>query len=261
MDIKALFTKQIQKNYTDFQHKIEQSKLFQLQEKLSENIITEFIAQYNHIVSYPKIEVYQNNERELKNMGKTYKNVFEEKLFTDTYRVFEEYLKDIFTSIFTTFPYLLIDDKKKEIEVPFHLIFANSPDLEDYKNLIIAERVKVYMQGDNILKILERFKSTFYLTLNLQEQTKIECQRLALLRNIITHNNSKINEIYMDSIQKFAIPNNLYKLHDTILPYLENEINQSRSILTQVVSNLNADLSTENNFKTLQGTNNTKSNI
>lgn len=258
MEAKALFIARTQKNYADFQHKVEQSKLFQFQERLSENIIAEFIAQESVSTNYPQIVVYQNNARELKNMGKTYKNVFEEKLFTDTYRVFEEYLKDVFTSMFTTFPYLLMEEA--EVSVPFHLIFADNPDLENHKNLMIANRVKKYMQGDNILKILERFKTTFKLDLSLEEEIQKEAQRLALLRNIITHNNSIINEIYLNTIQKFDILNNVYQLNTSILPYLENEINQARSILTKVVGKIDADLSLEKSFKTLQGINNNKLN-
>ena len=267
MNSRIQFSILIQKNYSDFQYKMEQSKLFQLQEKLSENIVNSYIFDTKNQINNAEIAVYQDNINKLKNMGKTYKNVFQEKLFTDTYRIFEEYLKDIFSSIFVVFPFFLTKKNKEEdsiteeISVPFKLIFTNESNIQVYKDLFIANRVKIYLQGDNIMKILGRFETTFNLQLTITDDEKIECQKTALLRNIIAHNNSTINEIYLASIDKFKIKNNVYKLGNSVLSNLEVEINDARSILVNLANKINANLVADNNFKALENFNNSKLNI
>jgi hypothetical protein len=259
MDLKTQFKDQIQAIHADFRRKMEQNQLSQIQERLVEDIF-ETMRNVIEIRDLPQMAVYDNNAAQLAALGKTYRNVLEEKLFTDGYRTFEEFISSIFNSIFMVFPYLLLGDKEadsNELKIPFHFIFTDTPDLEACKQLIIESRVKTYMQGDNISKILERFKSTFYLKVNLTDGQRLECQRNALIRNIITHNNSYVNQIYINSVINFKIKGNTYEIGDCILPYLETEINHQRDIFKSIAEQIVQDLESIDNLKALDGRNTT----
>ncbi len=252
-DLTIIFKEKMRQAYLDFKLKMEQGSLFQIQERLAETIILVTKERNSFAENELLIATYNENALNLSNTGKTYKNVLEEKIFTDGFRVFEEFLADIFTGIFEVFPFLLLGKEGKEtreVIVPFDYIFT-SPNIEGCKALIVENRVKTYMQGDNISKIVDRFHSTFNLTLTLTEDEKIECQRIALIRNIITHNNSVINDIYIFSIAKFKIRNNFYSVGDSILPHLESEINGLRATFESIAQKIVYDLITENNLKTL----------
>lgn len=252
-DLKVLFYKRLQSHFADFSRKIQQNQLFQIQERLAENIIKQTKTNQTFAKEIPELTIYEKNAKDLAATGKTYKNVLEEKIYTDGFRIFEEFLANLFTSIFTVFPNLLLigSDKMKELSVPFEYIFTN-PDIERTQTLIIENRVKSYLQGDNMLKILERFKTTFELEMNVLEPQKLDCQRISLLRNIITHNNSVVNEIYLKSITTFRILNDSYKLGESVLTNLETEINSQRIILQTIVQQIIKDLELENNLKKLE---------
>ena len=256
-DIKVVFQKRVENAFIDFTRKMEQNKLFQVQEVLSTEIIKEIKKDTKLTEKIPAIAVYDSNNLQLRATGKTYKNALEEKIFTDGYRVFEEFLNEVFTNIFSVFPYLLLEKKgaKREITIPFDYIFT-SPNIEGSKALLIENRVKSYLQSDNILTILDRFRTTFDLKMTVDETQKLSCQRIALLRNIITHNNSIINEIYINSITKFDIQGDVYTLDQSILPDLETEINTQRIVLDKIVQQISQDLEHSDNLQKLEQRNN-----
>lgn len=256
-DLKSKFQKYLENAILDFEGKMEQNQLFQLQERLAEQIISEVKNDRDYDKDKIKtLEVYEQNALKLKASGKSYKSVLEEKIFTDGYRIFEEFLAKIFKSIFTVFPYLLLEGKKeqKEITVPFDYIFT-SPNIDGSKNLVIENKVKSYLQGDNIMKILDRFNTTFHLKVSISNEQKLACQKMALLRNVIIHNNSKINEIYLRGVQMFDIPNNHYKIEESVLSNLENEINEQRQVFGKLTLQIIKDLESDGNIKSLNNRN------
>ncbi|NJO03439.1 MAG: hypothetical protein HC880_18715 [Bacteroidia bacterium] len=242
------FKSWIYNSNADFERKMEQNQLFQLQERLSEKIIAEVKQDKTFSASIPELAVHEKNAKDLEATGKNYKNVLEEKIFTDGFRIFEEFLANIFTGIFSVFPNLLLVDKDRYIDVPFEHVFIN-PDIKRCQDIVIEKKVKSYLQGDNISKILDRFKSTFDLVINVTPDQKNEIQRISLIRNIIIHNNSVINEIYVNSIRSFKILNDSYAQGNSILPNLESEINEQRKILKRVSEQIIKDLEKEKILK------------
>ena len=111
------------------------------------------------------------------------------------------------------------------------------------------------MQGDNILTILARFPSTFSLVINLDEDKKLDRQRMVLIRNLITHNGSIVNTIYLNAVNKFKIQGNTYQISDSVLPNLEAEVNNLRSVLGGLAEQIKQDLTNENNLKKLESQN------
>lgn len=250
-NITEIFKKRIENVIIDFNRKMEQNKLFQLQEILATKIIAEIKQDEELTENISAIVVYDSLNKQLNATGKTYKNTLEEKVFTDGYRIFEEFLNDVFTNIFDIFPYLLLEkNTTREITVPFDYIFT-TPNIEGSKALVIENRVKKYLQGDNISTILERFNTTFKLKVTISEDQKRSCQRIALLRNIIIHNNSIINEIYINNISKFMIQGDNYMLDDSILPDLEAEINNQRILLSKIAEQISKDLENSGNLTSL----------
>ncbi len=92
--------------------------------------------------------------------------------------------------------------------------------------------------------------------MKLTEFQLLECQRNALLRNIITHNNSIINQIYINGISNFKIKDNPYAVEDSILPNLEEEINKQRATFKEIVAQIMEDLELSGNLRALEGRNN-----
>jgi hypothetical protein len=78
MDLKTEFKYQIQDIYTDFMRKMEQKQLSQIQERLVENIFEE-IRSVRAVRDLPPIAVYERNAAKLATLGKTYRNVLEER--------------------------------------------------------------------------------------------------------------------------------------------------------------------------------------
>lgn len=68
----------------------------------------------------------------------------------------------------------------------------------------------------------------------------------------ITHNNSKINEIYLKSIEVFQIPNNEYEIDKSVLSNLETEINEQRQVFRKLTQQIIKDLKNEDNIKSLK---------
>lgn len=246
----------VQNKFEIFEHKMEQSRKFQLQESLSQAIIAKIQGNPIFIENAPELSVFNQNAIDLQSSGKTYQNVLEEKLFTDSYRIFEEYLNDIFSSILSKFSgFLKITDKGESNLIDGNTLIEyifETPNTEVLKNKIIEKRVKTYLQSDNIMTILGRFNTTFAVNINYEDTDLLNCQRLALIRNVITHNNSIVNEIFIQGVAQFRISNNTYEAGQSVLPKLAVEIQAQRILLEKIAAEIKNHLEKDNTITGMQ---------
>jgi hypothetical protein len=246
--------------FNSFNMKMEQSRKFQQQEQLSAMMIEKIANLPSNILeAIPEFDVYKSIESELKNSGKNQKDLLSEKLFTDGYRIFEEFIADIFQAIFNFFPYLLLIESKDEIaeiSVPFRYIFT-TPDIEGCKNLVIEKKVKSYIQGDSITTVLKRFDTTFRLKMTIAEEKKQIAQHMSLMRNLLQHNNGIVNQIYIATAKQYKIVQN-YIINDSITLGLLQDINTLRTTFESLATTIIEDLDNEDNLQNLEHRNNDK---
>ena len=246
------FLSLVQQSYFAFEQNIEQIRLIQIQESLMGRFL-QYIENNAALKDIPELCVYHQNNTTLRNMGKTYQNIIFEKIFTDGYRVFEEYLHGIFSALFNCYPHYLLgaDNAKEKIEAPFDTIFILS-DLEACKAIVIENKVKSYLQSETIKKVLKKFSDFFKLKIEISDRDMELCQRISLIRNVITHNNGKINAIYMQGVKAHKIQNDTYRENDGIHQNLATEINLQQEILLKIARQLKKDLESQNNILKLQ---------
>ena len=147
----------------------------------------------------------------------------------------------------------------REISVSIDYIFGTA-NIDACKLEIIEKRVKSYMQKDNMLATLNRFTDKnkdagLSLNVSLNEDKKLECQRMALIRNLITHNNSIVNTVYLNDFRKYKIQGHIYKINDSILPNLESDINSLRSVVRDLARQIKQDLDKDGNLKGMENRN------
>lgn len=231
---------EIQSN--NFSRKQEQNILFQVQtifinkvfEKLNNNSFVNDESLEN------LVETYYDLKKKANNIGKSYKSILLEKVFTDEYRFFEELIHDAFYILYENFPKLLVVKLNDEVKLQFNDIYLNE-DInafhENFKVNFIEKKIMRDIQGNHIVNILGKFKTKFAINFNLSSDEKKEIYRLAQIRNIITHNDGIINNVYLTSLKKFKITSK-FQLGEQVGQYLEDEFKQEHEMLTKLAKRL-----------------------
>lgn len=225
-----------------FVRKQEQNILFQVQtilinkvfEKLSGTGLTQEEAIRDLVATYYDLK------KKADTIGKSYESILLEKVFTDEYRFFEELIHDVFYVLYENFPKLLVGQLNQEIKMQFSEIYL-TPDIHDFhqsfKTTFIEKRIMKDIQGNHIVNILGKFKSKFGVNFIISSDEKQQIYRLAQIRNIITHNDGVINNVYLESLRGFKITPK-YQLKEQIGKYLEEEFKQEHALLSKLSKRL-----------------------
>ncbi|MHA7844185.1 MAG: hypothetical protein ACX93I_12760 [Winogradskyella sp.] len=182
------------------------------------------------------------SEEKLESQGRTMLNFQYEMSYKLYYQAFEEFMFDLFVILFKNFPKFLNKDK---IELQFDLIFGKD-EIELIRLGIIENRVKKYIQSNNIKALIKKFETIFGIKLSL---TKKEIDKIffaSKVRNVLTHNNGIVNDIFINELSHEKIKTN-YLIGESIIEKLEYEIDQiddiiigiSKRITFGIMSNLN----------------------
>ncbi|MCK5211420.1 hypothetical protein KAJ89_01840 [Candidatus Parcubacteria bacterium] len=196
-------------------------------DKFIANIKTETLSYILILNSYKSIENSQMSKADLdefkecmnnlKNVDREYNDVVAENIYILNYQLFEEYIKNIFTTLFTHLPEFLPSGSEKEknyfnkkFNVYFNEIFYNL-DISLCKKNIIERRVKKIIQSNDMIDVLEKINTLFKININKALQNKSKGAKKSLFelmfvygqnRNILVHNNGEINSIYIQNFKK-----------------------------------------------------------
>lgn len=235
-NIVVQFENAVRKALDDFKQRVEQQRLFKMQNNLLKRLHEEV-----KIIGYCDSEMiedlsfeYDLNYNKLRESGRTYEHIIQEKSLVDTYSAFEKFLFDCFCSIYDIFPKYL----GNQITVNTADLFI-SENIELCKKNIIESKVKNLIQSNNIMEILNGFKKDFSIK-NIEscvsDEEKNILYEISLVRNIVIHNNSMVNRIYMEQIRKFfkGGPRYPFDEEDTVLEKLEDLVQDLKDISTRV---------------------------
>jgi len=235
-NITVQFENAITKALNNFKQRLEQQRSFQFQNNLLKKLHEEI-----KIIGYcdsQKIEnlslEYEDFHKKLSESGRSYENIVEEKNLVDTYSAFEKFLSDCFYSLYLFFPKYL----GEKITVSTHDFFIGG-DIELCKKNIIELEVKSFIQANHIIEIVSSFKKKFSIKKIESSISKDDLNilyEISLIRNLITHNNSIVNRVYIEQVKKFLKDKAKYEFHEgeTVLSKLENLTQDLKDISTTV---------------------------
>ena len=252
-NITVKFENAIMKALSDFKQRLEQQRSFQVQNNLLKKLHEEIkIIGYCNSEKIKDLSLeYEYFHNKLSESGRSYENIVEEKNLVDAYSAFEKFLSDCFYSIYLFFPKYLGD----KITVSTQDLFIGG-DIELCKKNIIELEVKSFIQANHIIEIVSRFNKKFSIkqveASIYKEDIKI-LYEISLIRNLITHNNSIVNRVYIEQVKKFLKNEPKYKFSEgeTVLGKLENITQDMKTISTKVCEKIaDAIISDSNRLKT-----------
>jgi len=226
------FENAIMKALDDFKRKLEQQRLFQVQnillKELQKNVKN---LKYCHSQEIENLSTeYETFYNASKGSGRSYEDIFNEKNLVDTYSAFEKFLFDCFYCIYSFFPKFL----GSQINVSTSDLFVDE-NVELCKKNVIESKVTKLIQPKNIKDVINEFDRQFKIKIALENEKNI-LYEISKIRNIIIHNNSTINKIYLEEIRKNLKGKEKYQFNeeDNILEILENLIQELKDVSTKV---------------------------
>jgi len=221
----------------EFKTRLEQQRLFQAQDIYLRRLQSLVMNQYSSSQEIMELSTqYESFRNKLNETGRTYDHIVYEKTLVDIYSSFERFLSDSLCSIYFYFPKFI----GETVNVSTLDLFVDS-DIDLCKRNVIELKVKNFIQSKNIKEILSCFEKEFdikkmravidILTIN-------KLYQIALIRNLIIHNNGMVNRIYVEQIKKFISrqDNISYEFceGDSVLEKLPQVVDDVKSITTRL---------------------------
>jgi len=239
-DLETIFKSKISQAREEFSLRLEQQRLFLIQNTLLKRLHREVQAN-EHCDSTPIENLsigYDEAYRQLSETGKTYENMLAEKVVVDTYSSLEKFLFDCFFIVYSCFPKFLGENKSVSIAE----LFIND-DIERCKKHIIEQEVKSIIQSNHVIDTLKSFIKKFKMK-TIKELSEGEEARILLeiswVRNIIIHNNGEINQIYIQDVNKKLDGNSKYdfSLGDSVVEKIDRVVVDVKTISEKLCENL-----------------------
>ena len=199
-EVTVEFESAIRRALSQFKLRLEQQRLFQLQNTLLKNLHQEVVKTnycYSDEIEFFAKE-YKDFYTQLSETGRSYENIVAEKNLVDTYSAFEKFLFDCLCGLYEYHPKFLGDS----VQINTADFFVSN-DISLCKRNIIELKVKGFIQQDNIKNIIARFnKKPFNIkSFNISKNDLNLLYEISLIRNLIIHNNSIVNRTYKESIK------------------------------------------------------------
>jgi hypothetical protein len=231
-NIISAFENAIEKAFADFDRRLKQQELFQVQNKVLTEIQGEVVkADYYQSEQMKNISIsYKEFYEQLKGTGRSYENIIAEKSLVDTYSAFEKFLSDCFYAIYEFYPKYL----GELIQVNTVDLLVDS-DIELCKKNVIESKVRGIIQPNNINAIIDEFKKSFNINkIDISDDDKSLLYEVSLVRNLVIHNNSIVNRIYKEAVKKIKHPKYDFIEGDTVLYQLDAVLDDAKNIAIRV---------------------------
>lgn len=159
-----------------------------------------------------------------------YETINTELIYKLHFQAFEEFLAELLYFCFKEFPKFMnsVDSKN---DIPFDKIFNTGSSIDDIKDFMITFRVKKIIQSNNIVETINKIERAFKFQFNLSEKQLNDLYIASLNRNLLTHNNGIVNEVYLHQLKIRKLNSNLKK-GDSIFELIkQNDINDSSNMI------------------------------
>lgn len=226
------FENAIEKAFANFDRRLKQQELFQVQIKILTEIQSEVVkADYFHSEPMKDISIsYKEFYEQLEGTGRSYENIIAEKSLVDTYSAFEKFLSDCFYAIYEFYPKYL----GEVIQVNTVDLLVDS-DIELCKKNIIESKTRIIIQSNNITDIIKEFKKSFSIDqINISNDENDLLYEVSLIRNLVIHNNSIVNRIYKEAVKKIKNPRYDFSEGDTVLDQLDDVLDEAKNLAIRV---------------------------
>ncbi len=147
--------------------------------------------------SYEEFEKVNN---ETKTQKRTYEKINNELVCKLHFQFFEECLAETIYSCFASFPKYLNNAENRN-DIPYEKVFDQASTIDDIQDYVITDKVKKIVQSNNIVDVIAKMEKLFSFKFKI---TKVELDALylsSLYRNILTHNNGIINEVFLTQLK------------------------------------------------------------
>lgn len=176
----------------------------------------------------PVVE-YAKSKKRLEDDGYDFLKILYEKVYVDAYQAFEQYLFDCYKNIYMLCPKFLF--KSQAISFYYDDIFENN-NIEICREKIIDRKVKGIIQSNNIDIVLKTFKE-FGVKIEIPPNFLESIFVFSKNRNVFTHNNGIINNIYIEDLKKNKILS-MYKINDSLKEKIIQEINDGNKTVDYI---------------------------
>lgn len=223
------FKDSINRALNEFERRLEQQSLFQLQNQLLKSLQAE-INQVDFCNS-DKIKIlsaqYLDFRIRLNETGRSYEHIVAEKNLVDTFSAFEKFLFDCFYNIYDHFPKFL----GNEVSINTADLFLEN-NFSICKKNVIESKVKSIIQSNNIKLTIDDFKKKFKINILYDDNEIWLLYEVSLIRNLIVHNNSIVNRLHKENLKKIRNPK--YELHEgeTVFRQLDTAIDDIKLLST-----------------------------
>lgn len=188
-----------------------------------------------------ELEAYFKSKKAIEEMGKKYEEFLSEKTYLDSYLAFEEFLMNCLIAAYSAFPKFLVENKdRSEIKIQFDTLFQNN-DVEICRSDVVEHKVKDLIQHCEIYELFCKIGNIFSIDLSLNKDEKRKLYEISRNRNIIIHNNGRVNSIYINELKKYKIKSK-YEVGEIITEKLENEVNSARDLFQTIAEKFTNDL-------------------
>jgi hypothetical protein len=223
-DSVTTFENEINQSFVDFKIRLDQQRIFSIQESLLKKI---YEAAVDSVGSdaFGLIEQYGNFNDQLMAFGKKRDDLINEKIIIDAYSALEIFLADCYYNIFKNFPMFLGDVASVNVA---DLFFE---DADVCKRNFIESKVKEMAQ-DNIQNMVLGFNRKFKVKVDIGQVLLDHAYEIALVRNLIIHNNGRVNRIYLNNIKRLKKVN--YIMQDRTM--ISSEILADIALVVKEVS-------------------------
>jgi hypothetical protein len=222
------FKDAINKALNEFERRLEQQRLFQLQNQLLKSLQSEIsqVSFYNSDAVKILSEQYLNFRTQLNETGRSYEHIVAEKNLVDTCSAFEKFLFDCFYNIYEFFPKFLGND----ISVNTVDLFLDNNIMICKKN-VIESKVKGIIQSNSIKDTIDDLKKKFKMDAPYDESELWLLYEISLVRNLVIHNNSIVNRVYKESIKKIrSEPRYTFIEGETVFNHLNSVVDDVKSL-------------------------------
>jgi hypothetical protein len=175
------------------------------------------------------IKKYIDSDEKLENHYRNYDDFLNELTYKSYFQAFEEFLHDTFEILYTLYPNFL---KKDKLELDFSSVFEQE-EIGTIRSKIIGKKVKSIIQSNNIKVILHKFKTIFGFEIKLKKKNLDRIYIASKIRNILTHNNGIVNEIFIADMEAENLKSD-YENGDNITKNLYDEIKKIDNLLVDV---------------------------
>lgn len=229
------FKNAIRKALQNFNQRLEQQKLFQIQNILLKKLHEE-VKRAEYCRSQKIIDLsseYEDFYGKLKGSGRSYEHIVDEKNLVDTYSAFEKFLFDCFCALYTFFPKHL-DKQGKGVNISISDLFIDE-DIELCKKNIVEREVKNFIQSNNIKETINGFNKIFKIEMKDSGDEINILYEISLVRNLIIHNHSMVNRIHIEQVKKFLkTAKYSFKEGDIVLNKLPDMIEDIKLVSTRI---------------------------